>query len=190
MKNEIVDYYTNDGNIVENLDQCDYFQISLLGKGAMINKSNALISKESYNFVSQYDWYLGADGYAKCFRKRKTKKVPLKRGGKLHRMLMPRIPKYSGLVVDHINRNKLDNRLINLRICTQKENSYNRTKSKNSKSSYKGVRAQTNGKFTAQVSKDGQIYKIRNLETEIEAAKTYDILAENAFGEFAGKNFM
>ncbi|MBA43198.1 MAG: hypothetical protein CMF62_04205 [Magnetococcales bacterium] len=189
MKNEIVNYYKNNGDEVDNLDKCDYFRIKLLGKGAIVHDSHALISKDSYNFVSNYDWYYGVDGYAKCFRKKPTKTTCGRRGGKLHRMLMPRLPKGSGLVIDHINRNRLDNRLSNLRICTAKENSYNRTKPKNSTSKYKGVRKQKNGKFSANLSKDGEIYQIKDLETEVIAAKTYDTLAETYFGEYAGKNF-
>lgn len=47
---------------------------------------------------------------------------------RLHREIM-NCPE--GLVVDHKNHNRLDNRRQNLRICTQKENSNNRKGSKN-----------------------------------------------------------
>jgi hypothetical protein len=41
--------------------------------------------------------------------------------------------------VDHINRNKKDNRIENLREITHTNNSYNTPKSRNSTSKYKGV---------------------------------------------------
>jgi len=40
---------------------------------------------------------------------------------------------------DHINRNRLDNRLINLRIVSRQQNNQNRTKNKNNISGYIGV---------------------------------------------------
>jgi len=41
--------------------------------------------------------------------------------------------------IDHINRNKTDNRFINLRVVTGSENQHNRGRDKNNKSGYKGV---------------------------------------------------
>ena len=56
--------------------------------------------------------------------------------GLLHRLLMkpPR-----NMVIDHINRNPLDNRRINLRICTVDENNRNLSLRKNNTSGNMGV---------------------------------------------------
>lgn len=42
----------------------------------------------------------------------------------LHQLILPGVP--SGYVVDHINRNKLDNRRCNLRIISRADNNRNR----------------------------------------------------------------
>ena len=105
----------------------------------------------------------------------------------LHKNLLGKQQK--GLVIDHINRNKLDNRLENLRIITAKENSYNRTKSVSSKNSYKGIIQKPNNKYYASISKDKIKSEIGPFDTEEEAAKMYDLMAEDLFGQYAGKNF-
>jgi len=60
---------------------------------------------------------------------------------KLHRIiwiyLFGHIP--DGFYIDHINGNKVDNRLENLRLATNNQNQQNRPAPKNSSSGYRGV---------------------------------------------------
>lgn len=56
---------------------------------------------------------------------------------RFHRMVMN--VENPEIQVDHINGNKLDNRKINLRLCTNQENSMNKYENSNNTSGYKGV---------------------------------------------------
>lgn len=51
--------------------------------------------------------------------------------------------------IDHINRNKLDNRKSNLRICNRSINMQNRGVNKNNTSGYKGIYINKSGKYVA-----------------------------------------
>jgi hypothetical protein len=51
-------------------------------------------------------------------------------------------------LIDHINGNPSDDRLVNLRVVTPRENSLNCKMSKNNKSGYTGVYKTTQGRFT------------------------------------------
>lgn len=184
MMNTILGYYTNDGLKVNSLDQCDYLQVELLGKHAKDERAIILISKQYCSLILDFSWYLGKNNYPITYQS-KDKKIKFGRGMTLHRLIMPNIP---NRVIDHINRNKLDNRINNLRICTAQQNSYNTSKPKNSKYKYKGVKQQ-NGSWTAFISKEGKKYTIDNLDSEYQAAQMYDYMAEELFGEYAGKNF-
>lgn len=72
-----------------------------------------------------------------------------------------------GLVVDHINHNKLDNRLANLRICTQKQNMENATY-KLGASNIRGITKSSRGYYIA--IKNG---KYLGCSKDIEIAKSY-----------------
>lgn len=184
--NTILGYYTNLGSKIDDLDNSDYIQLQLLGGHAKTENAIALISKEYLPLILDFSWYLGKDGYPTTYRS-KDGEIKFGRGIKLHQLINPKLPK--GYVVDHINRNKLDNRRENLRVCTAKQNSYNTSRPKNSKSKYKGVKKGGNGTWIATLNKDGQNYKIDGIGTEREAAEIYDMMAEEMFGKYAGKNF-
>lgn len=183
--NNILGYFNNDGHLVD-ITECDYVQLELNGQHAKQKNSIILISKDSLQLVSKFNWFLGKDGYPVAYQSH-DKKIKLGRGLKLHKMLMPYC--YKGYVIDHINRNKLDNRLANLRMCTPKQNSYNTTKPSNSKQKFKGVKKGKNGTWTAYVTKDKETFEIKDISDEKEAAKIYDMMAEDLFGKYAGKNF-
>ena len=172
-------------NIVNFLD--DYVEVTLLGNHGE-NKSFK-IDKNDYPLIMDYKWYLNNNGYPYTFGKGSVNFG--KRGKTLHKFLFRKQYIEKGYVIDHINRDKLDNRRNNLRIITQKENSYNRTKNSNSNNTYKGVKTDKKslGTYKATVTKDNVKYEIKDIPDEESAAKIYDIMAEELFGEYAGKNF-
>jgi hypothetical protein len=173
-KNTIHSVYTNKDEETQLELNATYIKLNFLGVG--IGKQ-FIISIESMDKVLSHDWYLNKSGYPFSYTARYHS---------LHRFLLGRQEK--GMVIDHINRNKLDNKICNLRVITAKENSYNRTKNTNSENKYKGVQKRGN-KYIAVITKDGIKKEIGGFLTEEDAAKTYDMMAEELFGEFAGKNF-
>ena len=183
--NKVIGYYLNSGVQALNPTSSDYVQIELLGPSAKKKNAIALVSTSVYKDILKFKWYLGKSGYPVAYES-VDKKIKFNVGFQMHKIIMGR---YEGHVIDHINRVKLDNRYSNLRICTPKQNSYNRSRPKNAKNKYKGVRKQNKTKWMATISKDGKKHEIKDIATEKEAAKMYDIMAEELFGKFAGKNF-
>lgn len=111
-----------------------------------------------------------------------------KQGGRrLHRLIMNVSDR--NLFVDHINGNGLDNRRCNLRICTHKENNYNRKKKANTSSKYKGVYWKEQRKaYEAHIKYKGKVYYLGLFKNENEAGEAYNKAAKEFFGEFASLN--
>jgi len=106
----------------------------------------------------------------------------------LHRDIMGLSPG-DKLEVDHINRNTLDNRKVNLRFATRAQNSRNRGPRKNKKTSkYVGV-SFTNNKWRAVVRHKYKNIHVGYFNDEMEAAKARDLVAIREYGEFAYLNF-
>lgn len=86
----------------------------------IVGGREVLIDKEDESLFLSRAWFITGAGYLCC----KVRDVCGNRRTKLfHRLAMSPIP--DGLVVDHINRNKLDNRKENLRLVTPSENCKN-----------------------------------------------------------------
>lgn len=182
ISNQVTGYYKQNGTI-SDIVNCDYICVSLLGKHSKdINGDplQMLVSICDLPLVLEYNWYIGRPGYPIAY-------IGSKKGTSIHHYLMGSYGK--DYPIDHINRNKLDNRRSNLRVCTRQENNYNRSLSKNSKYKYKGIRQENDKSWTAYCTKDGETNEVKGFADDITAAKTYDAIAETLYGEYASKNF-
>jgi hypothetical protein len=99
----------------------------------------------------------------------------------MHRELMN--PDSKKIYVDHIDGNTMNNRRSNLRFCTNQENQFNKQRSSNNTSGYKGVYF-TQNKWVAKITKDGKHYYER-FDSKEEAKNAYNKKSIYLFGEFA-----
>lgn len=92
--------------------------------------------------------------------------------------------------IDHINGDRADNRLENLREATRRENMRNLRSVAGSTSKYIGVSwHKASKRWIAQVTVNGKGKYLGVFNCEIEAAKAYDAAARLHYGEFANPNF-
>lgn len=118
-----------------------------------------LIDEEDIQKVNKYNWFVRIDKksenrfYVETFSSgsKERKKIML------HRYIMD-CP--DDMVVDHLNRNTLDNRKSNLRVCTQTENMQNRKAQKNTKLGIKNISIDKN-KYVFQITRNKEHFRKR-----------------------------
>jgi hypothetical protein len=90
--------------------------------------------------------------------------------------------------VDHINRDTLDNRRANLRLCLRHENAVNRHILAGKTSIYHGVHL-SQGHWVAQIKWKRQTFYLGTFSDQRSAAKAYDAASIKLHREFAVLNF-
>lgn len=78
-----------------------------------------IVDDEDYDYLTQWKWGIDRYGYARRITTINGKQAQIT----MHRIIN-KTPK--GMDTDHINHNRLDNRKVNLRTVTHKENQQNR----------------------------------------------------------------
>lgn len=139
---------------------------------------STIVDNEDFEFLSQWKWH-----YRKCDKSGYAVRVPYKQMAIYMHRFITNSPER--MEVDHINGNSLDNRKLNLRICTRQQNMQNSKVKTGSKSIYKGVNPQGK-KWMAIIQRK----YLGTFNSEIEAAKEYNKEAIKRYGQFAKLNII
>jgi hypothetical protein len=129
-----------------------------------IKSTPVMVDECDLELVAQHSWFLNPQGCA-CTKIKRTD-GSLRTIG-MHRIILgdPIAP-----AIDHINRNKLDNRRENIIPCSDSWSNRNKPKYKNKKSQFRGV-SFNRGKWNVVIRLNGKLKWMGAFETELEAAK-------------------
>ena len=145
------------------------------------NNEPFYFDKEDFDKIKDYCWSSckhKKDGYVKlCSRDAKSKKLV-----SFHQIVF-------GKNVDHINRNTLDNRKINLRFANAMEQNYNKGLRINNTSGFTGVYLDKRSKkYRARIKNKGKLFYSKLCDTKEEAILERIKLEKMFCGEFAPQN--
>lgn len=156
----------------------------LLGDIALVpltrGRAVAIIDAADLPKIVGRSWHLTPHGYARS---------DIRRNGRRVRLYMHRVILDTPATVDHANRNKLDNRRCNLRPATTAQQATNSAP----RNRYRGVSYfpwdKRQKRWVARIFSGDRRQHIGYYATAEEAARAYDAVAIELFGEFAFLNF-
>ena len=146
-------------------------------------KCRTVIDSEDVERCAEYRWCLNGNyvSHTVCSRVSKQREM------RLHDLLL----KFKGTrknQIDHENRDALDNRKCNLRVCTHQQNLLNNSQ-KPGTSGFRGVYTTPNGnRWRAKIKHNGALKQIGAFGTAVAAAKAWNAKALELRGEFAVLN--
>jgi hypothetical protein len=149
------------------------------------------IDSDDTDLLKRFSWRVNDSGYVVT----SVQRANLRWGtDKLHRVLLG-LSLGDGKEVDHVNGDPLDNRRVNLRVCSHSENLMNQKCAFDSYSGFKGVsyrRGCTKFPYMAYIyiRKGNKPFRecLGNFATAKEAALAYNRRAQECFGAFARCN--
>ncbi len=141
-----------------------------------------MVDDEDYEELKKFNWY-DSHGYATCNIKQENGSY---KHFRMSRMLMK--AKVDDLI-DHIDRNKLNNQKSNLRFANKSINSINRNLQKSNKSGFRGVHFDSHSKkWRAEIHHYDKHIRLGRFSDIKDAAIAYNDKAKELFGEFAYLN--
>ena len=160
--------------------RCIMKKIALTGKRGL--GKFALVDDDWFEFLSKWQWSTNYDGYSK-----RNKRID----GSSRTFFMHRIINQTpyGMLTDHINGEKLDNRKSNLRTVNRQENAMNRRRGKRNNAGFIGVTVSNTKKpWEARLWHKGVVHYLGHFDDILEAALVRDTAALFFRGEFAVLN--
>lgn len=141
----------------------------------LTQNKQAIVDDCLFDYLNQWKWFYN-NGYA-------VRKISRGKNLFMHREIL-NLP--NGVFTDHINRDRLDNRIENLRPCTKAQNSLNQKLRSDNKTGFKGVSKKGN-KWIALIGlKKKRIY-LGIFNSPEEASKAYVKASSLYHGEFGSK---
>ena len=143
-----------------------------------------LVDDEDFEWLSRWKWQAIFPG---LYARRSD-------GTYMHRAIMEHYGKVGDSpLVDHADRDGLNNQKSNLRMVTHGQSQANTGRPKNNTSGYKGVTFRNDKarerRWSARLFKNGQRIYIGDFATAAQAGLAYDMAALKHNGEFAVLNF-
>lgn len=199
--------YSDDPSIKGPFEIMKLIPLSQKSK-TIAGKYFAMVDDEDYEYLSQFTWHLRKVSnlaHSTFYAGAKNINAAGRRTNILmHRMILGL--KDPAILIDHKDRDGLNNQKINLRIATSLENARNKGKTPGKTSQYLGVNINshtprhtrkdgtvkvypTYTRWIATIRIDGKLKYLGRHKEEEAAARAYDVAAKHYFGEFANLNF-
>lgn len=148
----------------------------------------AFVDDEDFEWLAEYTWSARWRKSGRTFYAMRNA-LSSEEGGTIS-MHVELMKPPLGMMVDHCDRNGLNNQRINLRLANPSQNAWNQRPKRGFSSQYKGVWWDKERKlWMVQIRIDGTKRTLGRFETEEEAARAYDRVALETRGTFAYLNF-
>lgn len=148
------------------------------------NGGYTIVDDDMYDVLSKYKW--------KCQKGYATRNAYMgknKEGEYIYKTISIHsivLPGKKGFVTDHINRDRLDNRRSNLRLCTNSQNTFNQSPRKDNSTGVRGVFFdRRNNVYYSQITVNRKVYNLGNFKSLAEAYGAYITHSEHFFGEYS-----
>lgn len=150
-------------------------------------KYTLLFDEISYALYVKYNWSINHVSKNNSYLVRKVYILGIRKTIRFHRELLEQLNTIS--IIDHKNRNSLDNRLCNLRIASKSENGANARKAQKKSSKYIGVHlSKKTKKWLATIGYKNKMVFLGEFISEHAAGLAYNIAAKQFFKAFANLN--